>query len=192
MSRIKQKTVNEFHHLWKKNHSWWSEKQCVFEIADPPALTTISLHTESLSLKTITLVFDVDIFISKFSAVFWRLYYDVITYCQERHTPTRKPSSNQRRRVPHSTHHTWIRCSLTTMWRVTSSNNRYSLEDFIRICGTVWLVGHNHDNVDGLILARWLSCCWLIHCSCQLLPINCLIWKGEISFRGKEMWIYIL
>jgi len=48
-----------------------------------------------------------------------------------------------------------------------------------------WL-DDGYGPVDGLILARWLSCCWLLHCSCHLLFISCRMKRERSVFVGRR------
>jgi len=48
-----------------------------------------------------------------------------------------------------------------------------------------WL-DQGHGAVRGLILARWLCCCWLLHCSYHLLFIRCFMKRERSVFVGRR------
>ena len=48
-----------------------------------------------------------------------------------------------------------------------------------------WL-DDDHGAVEGLVLAMWLSCCWLLHCSCHLSFIRCVMKRERSVFVGRR------
>jgi len=49
-----------------------------------------------------------------------------------------------------------------------------------------WFRDVAHGAVEGLVLAMWLSCCWLLHCSCHLSFIRCVMKRERSVFVGRS------